>query len=341
MTGETVKQGVNPMRKVIFTLYVATLFLAASAKLPAQPPQGKADDKRPAADQKADADKKAAAPDQKPEPPKEKPFADVVKDAEVIQGLFTFYKTEEKVFLEIQPAQFDKMYMLSLTCESGLGEGGFYADSYCGETPIVFHKDGKNIQVILKNTRFAAQTNSPMGRAVAHSFSDSILGSTKRESLPHPERKSDLMDLGAILLTDIPMMAYALNDVFRIGYHYDAKNSNFGRLKAFKRNIEIETINHFAAEQPPLPPLLPPGAPPPRPGRGKTMETTAYPAPQRIGPAEHWLFLLLIPTPSPRRGEGWGEGDRAFPSGERPLTPHRPPLYSASPCPCGGTGRRA
>src|SRR2546429_7024981 len=62
------------------------------------------------------------------------------------------------------------MYMFSLTCESGLGEWGFYADSYCGETPFVFHKEGKNVQVILKNTRFAAEDNSPMGRAVAHSF---------------------------------------------------------------------------------------------------------------------------------------------------------------------------
>src|SRR5256884_6109091 len=81
------------------------------------------------------------------------------------------------------------MYMFSLTCESGLGEWGFYADSYCGETPFVFHKEGKNVQVILKNTRFAAEDNSPMGRAVAHSFSDSILGSTKRESQPQ-DRKS-------------------------------------------------------------------------------------------------------------------------------------------------------
>ena len=181
----------------------------------------------------------------------------------MIKGLFTLYKTEDKVFLEIQPDQFDKMYMFSLTCESGLGEWGFYADSYCGETPFVFHKEGKNVQVILKNTRFAAEDNSPMGRAVAHSFSDSILGSTKRESQPHPERKSELIDLGAILLTDVPMMAYQLNDVFRIAYRYDAKNSNFGMLKAFDRNIEIETVNHFAAEQPPLPPLLPPGVPPP------------------------------------------------------------------------------
>jgi len=207
--------------------------------------------------------KETSPADQKPEPPKEKPFADVVKEAEVIKGLFTLYKTEDKVFLEIQPDQFDKMYMFSLTCESGLGEWGFYADSYCGETPFVFHKEGKNVQVILKNTRFAAEDNSPMGRAVAHSVSDSILGSTKRESQPHPERKSELIDLGAILLTDVPMMAYQLNDVFRIAYRYDAKNSNFGMLKAFDRNIEIETVNHFAAEQPPLPPLLPPGVPPP------------------------------------------------------------------------------
>lgn len=232
------------MRKAILSLFLTALFLFSGAKLLGHETQAKADDK-------------------KPEPPKEKSFADVVKDAQVIKGLFTFYKTEDKVLLEIQPEQFDKMYMLSLTCESGLGEGGFYADSYCGETPIVFHKEGKNIQVIAKNTRFSAQDNSPMARAVAHSFTDSILGSAKRESQPQPERKSELIDLGAIFLTDVPMMAYQLNEVFRVGYHYDVKNSNLGMLKAFDRNVEIETVNHFAAEQPPLSPLLPPGAPPP------------------------------------------------------------------------------
>lgn len=251
------------MRKAIPHLFVTLVFLFGGTKLLAHVPQGKADDKKPSADQKTDAGKKPDAADQKPEPPKEKPFAEIVKDAEVVKGLFTFYKNDEKVFLEIQPDQFDKMYMLSLTCESGLGEEGFYADSYCGETPIVFHKEGKNVQVIAKNTRFLAHENSPMSRAVAHSFSDSILGSTKRESLPQPDRKSALIDLGAILLTDVPMMAYQLNDVFRIGYHYDIKNSNFGMLKAFERNVEIETVNHFAAEQPPLSPMMPPGVPPP------------------------------------------------------------------------------
>jgi hypothetical protein len=236
------------------TRIIASLavLLFCALNLPAQAPP------------KADSEKKPdSAESKKPEAPKEKAFADVVKDAKVVKGMFTFYQTEDQVFLEIQPDQFDKMYMLSLTCETGLGEGGFYAADSCGETPIVFHKQGKNVQLIAKNTRFTAQDNSPMQRAVAHSFSDSILGAAKVESLPHPERKSALIDLGAVLLTDVPMIAYQLEANFRIPYHFDQKNSYFGMVKAFEKNVEIETVGHYATEHPPVPPLLPPGTPPP------------------------------------------------------------------------------
>ncbi len=209
------------------------------------------------------ADTKKPAPSDKPEPPKDKPFADIVKDAQVIKGLFTLYRTEEKVFLEILPEQLDKIYLMSLTLDSGLGERGFYAAAMAGEAPILFHKQGKNIQVLLKNTRFFAREGTPMQRAVARSFSDSILGSTKIESLPHPERKSILIDLGAVLLADVPLLSYDLEATFRIPYRFDPKNSAFGMVKAFPQNVEIETVAHYATERPPLPPLLAPGAPPP------------------------------------------------------------------------------
>ncbi len=238
------------MRKRIIALFAVLLFCALS--LPAQAPP------------KTDSEKKTdSAESKKPEAPKEKAFADVVKDAKVVKGLFTFYQTEDQVFLEILPDQLDKMYMLSLTCETGLGEAGFYAADSCGETPILFHKQGKSVQLIAKNTRFTAQENSPMRRAVAHSFSDSILGATKVESLPHPERKSALIDLGTLLLTDVPMIGYELEANFRIPYHFDQKNSYFSMVKAFEKNVEIETVAHYATEHPPLPPLLPPGTPPP------------------------------------------------------------------------------
>lgn len=66
-----------------------------------------------------------------------------MKDAEVIRGLFTFYKTEDKVLLEIQPNQFDKTYMFSLTCESGLGEGDFMGIATAEKRRLSFIKKEK------------------------------------------------------------------------------------------------------------------------------------------------------------------------------------------------------
>ena len=230
------------------------IFLLCTSILCAQPQQQPS----PAAQPGAADPKKTASP----EPPKDKPFADIVKDAQVVKGLFTLYRTEEKIFLEILPEQLEKIYLVSLTMDSGIGERGFYAAAMAGQVPVAFHKQGKNVQLMIRNTRFLAE-NGPMQRAVARSFSDSILGMTKIESLPHPERKSILVDLGALLLTDVPMLSYDLEATFRIPYRFDPKNSVFGTVKAFPQNVEIETIAHYATERPPLPPLLPPGAPPP------------------------------------------------------------------------------
>jgi hypothetical protein len=211
----------------------------------------------------AGASKPDPADLKKPETPPEKPFADLIKDAKAINGLFNLYQTEEKVYLEIAPDQFDRTYMLSLTCESSIGERGFYAAQMCGELPIRFHKQAKNVQVVAENVRFIAADTTAFHRAMGRSFSDSILGTTKIESQPHPERKGILIDLGAVLLTDLPMQAYALEATFRMPYRFDARNSYFGAIKGFDRNVEIATVAHYAAERPPLPPLLAPGATPP------------------------------------------------------------------------------
>ena len=64
--------------------FLASMLLLA-LPLAAQSPEGAASQKPEAASnaQKAEADTK------KPEPPKDKPFAELVKDAQVIKGLFT------------------------------------------------------------------------------------------------------------------------------------------------------------------------------------------------------------------------------------------------------------
>jgi len=240
------------------TKWTASLAIALSLLSPAMPTF---------CAQNPDREKKPdSAEEKKSDAPKDKTFEETVKDAKVIKGLFTLYQTDEKVFLEIQPNQLDKMYILSLTCESGLGEGGFYGAEMCGQTPVTFHKEGKTIQLIAKNTRFVAKEGLPIQRAVNRSFSDSILGSSKLASLPQPQRQSLLVDFGDFLLTDVPMYGYALELSFRFPYRFDPKNSNFGTLKSFEKNVEIETVAHYAIERPLLPPLVPPGTPlPPMP----------------------------------------------------------------------------
>jgi Met-zincin/Domain of unknown function (DUF5117)/Domain of unknown function (DUF5118) len=245
------------------TVFLFPIFLVCALTLSAQQPQPQPSQQPSPAAQPAPAGSPAAAARPgAPEPPKDKPFAEIVKDAQVIKGLFTLYRTDEKVFLEILPEQLDRVYLASLTIDSGLGERGFYAAAMAGEAPFVFRKLGKNIQLRVKNTRFIAE-DGPMRRAVDRSFSDSVLGLTKIESLPHPERKSVLIDLGAFFLTDLPMLSFDLEATFRIPYRFEPRNSTFGTVKAFPQNVEIETIAHYATERPPLPPLLPAGAPPP------------------------------------------------------------------------------
>ena len=140
---------------LIAIFLLGSLMFSAQAQQP-QPQQSPA----PQAAAPADAKKPTA-----PEPPKDKAFADIVKDAQVIKGLFTLYRTEEKVFLELLPEQLEKTYLVSLTVDSGIGERGFYAAAMAGEAPIVFHKQGKNVQLVFKNSRFYAQ-EGPMSRAV-------------------------------------------------------------------------------------------------------------------------------------------------------------------------------
>jgi Met-zincin/Domain of unknown function (DUF5117) len=251
----------------------------SAAPVAAQPT--KPNDKQ--ADKKADSAKDAKdekGKDDKEEP-KQKAFDKLVKDAKVIAGLFTLYRTEDKTFLELRPEQYDKLHMLSLTCESGLGERGFYAAQMCGETPIVFHRQGKQVQLVARNARFTADAGSPIGRTLARSFSDSIIGVAAIESLPHPERKSELVDLGALLLTDLPSLGFWLESTFRIPYRFDAKQSSFGMLKAFDRNIEIEARTHYATERLPVPP--PPGAGPQPP---------IPPPPRNVPDARSLLFTL-------------------------------------------------
>lgn len=184
----------------------------------------------------------AAAPaeDPKPEGPARpaaapveespKPFADVIKDAQVLPGLFTLYRKEEKVYMEVLPGQLDRVFLHMSTLESGLGGRGFFSALPLEDFVFVFRRVGKNIQLVRKNMHYTADARAPIQKAVRRSYGDSILGSARIESTPHPERKSVLVDLGNLFLVDLPMMGFALESEYHWPYKLDIATSSLGAV---------------------------------------------------------------------------------------------------------------
>ena len=198
---------------------------------------------------KDDAAKKPAAE----KPGEDKPFDDVVKDMEVTKGLFTIYRKadENKILIEILPDQLEKVYLFAASLDQSLGERGFYAAQVLGDFPFYFHKVGKNVQWIERNTSFTAPAGSPAARSIARSFPNSILGSAKIQSKPHPDRKSVLIDAADLMVKDLPGFTIGLNQAYQpSNYSFDKEKSAVTGVKAFPENVLFDVALHYTTDNP-------------------------------------------------------------------------------------------
>ncbi|MGH9869141.1 MAG: zinc-dependent metalloprotease [Candidatus Polarisedimenticolia bacterium] len=197
-----------------------------------------------------EADKKAAA-DQKAGPKKEEPtFEDTTKDHQKIEGFFTLWTKDGRYLMELKPDQMDKPFMVSITRSSGIGQSFLLAAQVLGENPVEFRKVGKKVQAIMKNPRFQAMDDPDIKRAVDKSFSESLIGSAKIESAPHPESKSILVDVGSFFLTDVEGVGAFLGQVNQTPYNVDRENSYVSAAHGFPMNTEIEARVHFVSQKP-------------------------------------------------------------------------------------------
>ncbi len=181
---------------------------------------------------------------------KEKPFDEVVKDLEKIEGFYTFYRDpkENKVLLELSPDRLSKDFIISATLERGTGEKGLYSAIMMGSAVFQWRQVGQRVQLVQRNLRFRAQPGTPTSRGVERSFSDSVLASAKLASEPHPERKSVLIDLGDIFLGgDVFDLASGLKQAYQGGFKYDKSESSFALVKSFPQNSELGTVMHYQA----------------------------------------------------------------------------------------------
>lgn len=182
----------------------------------------------------------------------EKPFDEVVKDMEKIEGLFTFYRNadDNKTLVELTPDQFNTDYLYSSKIEQATGERGLYGTIMRDYFIVQWRRLGKRVQFVRKNIRFRAAPDSPAARAIENSFSDSILASGKIQSKPHFDSGSILVDLHEVFATrDLDRVGEHLKRVYKTGYKFDKDDSGIVFLKSFPKNSEIGVRTQFWAEE--------------------------------------------------------------------------------------------
>lgn len=229
------------------TLALAALLPALATALVAAPPSpSAAPNGKPAAS--------ATAPGQP------KPFAEVVKEAKAEQGLFTLWRKDDKVWIEVRPEQLNKPFFFTTNLRTGIGERGLYAGMMGGSQVVVFRQVGQRLQLVALNTDHTAAPGTPIARAVADGFSESLLAAAPVASAAHPEHKGILVEAEALLLADLPGAATDLEAIFRQPYGFDKANSAFSEMRTEADQTTFVLKAHFALSRRILPPLLPPGS---------------------------------------------------------------------------------
>lgn len=193
-----------------------------------------------------------------------RPFADVIKDAKPIAGLFSLWQKDEKVWLELKPTDFSQPLFLSPKLKTGVGENRFFGGLMGEELVIEFRRIHNQVQMLARNTEFVAAPNTPTGRAVEAAFSPSLLAATGVLSLPHPQRQSVLVDANALFVNDMTGLGQALQRQYRQGYALDGRSSIITAVRSTSDLLVFEVLNHYATNAIAQPnPAAPPGTPQP------------------------------------------------------------------------------
>jgi hypothetical protein len=178
-------------------------------------------------------------------------FDKLTADSEKSEGLFKLYRKKERLYLEIEPGQFDKSYLFLISIARGIGTG-FVLGGMTWQTDddwlLSFRRVGDRVHIVRRNIRFTAQPGSPAAEAVHLAYSDSVLASLRIASV-RAARGSVLVDFSEFLLTDIGEIASALRMSLGGSYRIDPFRSSLGKAKSFPINTEMQVNAVYATDQ--------------------------------------------------------------------------------------------
>ena len=237
------------VRSISIPLGVVFALLAASGSLAAQGPQSAS----PQAAVKAAPS--AAGPGSL------LPYDKFTEGATAQRGLFTIWRKDGNVALELRPDQFNKDFVELGVPINGVGSGlGFF---FSGMTDlqncrtIRFVKQDNRVAILFPSTRFLARQNTPEDLAVLAGSPNSVAGVAKVLS-EDKQTGNVVFDAGPFLadLTDVADYLTYMNGGHPLtlnpmgSYRLDPMSTYFGTTKAFPQNVTLVANQTFSTANP-------------------------------------------------------------------------------------------
>jgi len=182
---------------------------------------------------------------------KAKPFADLIKDRVVIEGLFTFYHdtVDNSMLMAIKPEQLGPIYLCGESRTQA--DGRFYDNGSMGRTfPFYLKRVAKKIMFMEKNLRVRVDSSSTMFGSVESGISDHLIASADIKSKPQDSAGTILIDPSSYFVRDAAHTGHYLGTNAKSGHSFDSKNSYFDLVKSFPENSEIDVKLHFKTKKP-------------------------------------------------------------------------------------------
>ena len=175
--------------------------------------------------------------------PKYPPFAELLKDAQKLEGLINFYRKDDQLFAEIGPRQLERDYIALMTIARGIGQtpilGGF-SWGFGDDAVWQFRKAGESIQLVRRNVRFTAEKGSPTERAVKVAYTDSVLFSLPVRTVT--PQGAYIVDLTPVFMSDLPQISLVLP-----GFAFSHGKSTWGPIDALPKNVELTVAATYAS----------------------------------------------------------------------------------------------
>lgn len=183
---------------------------------------------------------KPAAP-KPPEKPKYKKWKEVLEDATPQDGLFKIWTKRGDLYFELADSLLDVPYLGVLSLSKGMGGARILGGLPISHMVFDIHRVEDNVQVRRLNTRFRAEGDPELEKAIELSYGHSILVQLPIESEDEKEKKI-LVKMNDLFLSDVSDLGEILQAVLSKPARLDAKKAVYRKVKAFPENVEIEAL---------------------------------------------------------------------------------------------------